>query len=164
LRAPPTSPGPLISKDYCLLSDLGEGTFGSVKLGMQIETENKVAIKILEKSRIKDAADVERVLREIKILKSLDHPNIVKLYEIIENAERIYLIMEFACGGELFEFIVRKDKLSEREACQIYLQILDGIEYLHQKGIAHRDLKPENLLLDENKKIKIVDFGLSNQY
>lgn len=131
---------------------------------MQIETENKVAIKILEKSRIKDAADVERVLREIKILKSLDHPNIVKLYEIIENAERIYLIMEFASGGELFEFIVRKDKLSEREACQIYLQILDGIEYLHQKGIAHRDLKPENLLLDENKKIKIVDFGLSNQY
>ena len=104
------------------------------------------------------------MLREIKILKSLDHPNIVKLYEIIENTDRIYLIMEFAAGGELFEFIVKKDKLSEREACQMYLQIVDGIEYLHAKGIAHRDLKPENLLLDHNQQIKIVDFGLSNLY
>lgn len=86
-------------------------------------------------------------MREIKILKQIDHPNIVKLFEIIENEQRIYLIMEYASGGELFEFIVGKDRLSERQACELYLQILNGIEYLHKHGIAHRDLKPENLLL-----------------
>lgn len=146
------------------MNDLGEGTFGSVKLGKQIQTGKQVAIKILEKSRIKDKTDIERVVREIKILNEIDHPNFVQLYEIIENTERIYLIMEYASGGELFDYIVSKDKLTEKEACQFYMQIIDGVEYLHSKGIAHRDLKPENLLLDSHKKIKIVDFGLSNLY
>ena len=124
-----------------------------------------MAIKILEKSRIREQADIDRVVREIKILKEIDHPNFVKLYEIIENQDRIYLIMEYASGGELFDFIVSKDRLSEKVACMFYNQILDGIEYLHSRGIAHRDLKPENLLLDaEKKNIKIVDFGLSNEY
>lgn len=108
--------------------------------------------------------DIERVQREIKILKEIDHPNFVKLFEIIENTDRVYLIMEYATGGELFDYIVSKDRLSEREACKYYLQIVHGIEYLHGKGIAHRDLKPENLLLDGAKNLKIVDFGLSNQY
>ena len=121
-----------------------------------------MAVKILEKSRIKDKADIERVVREIKILKKIDHPAFVKLYEIIENFERIYLIMEYAEGGELFDYIVQRDKLTEREACRFYLQIVDGIEYLHSLGIAHRDLKPENLLLDTQNRLKIVDFGLSN--
>lgn len=123
-----------------------------------------VAVKILEKARIRDRADVERVLREIKILKQLDHPHIIKLYEIIESDERIYLIMEYAAGGELFDYIVSKDRLPEREACKMYRQVLEGIRYLHGAGIAHRDLKPENLLLDSSQNIKIVDFGLSNVY
>ncbi len=99
------------------MNDLGEGTFGSVKLGKQIQTGKQVAIKILEKSRIKDKTDIERVVREIKILNEIDHPNFVQLYEIIENTERIYLIMEYASGGELFDYIVSKDKLTEKEAC-----------------------------------------------
>jgi 5'-AMP-activated protein kinase, catalytic alpha subunit len=123
-----------------------------------------VAVKILEKSRIRDKTDVERVIREIRILKEIEHPAFVKLYEIIENIDRIYLIMEYASGGELFDYIVSKDRLSERESHSFYMQILNGIEYLHSKGIAHRDLKPENLLLDSEKRIKIVDFGLSNKY
>lgn len=124
-----------------------------------------MAIKILEKSRIKEKADYDWVVREIKILKQVSHVNFVKLIEIIENTERIYLIMEYAQGGELFDYIVSKERLNEKEACAFFTQIVDGIEYLHSKGIAHRDLKPENLLLTEDKKtIKIIDFGLSNTY
>jgi serine/threonine protein kinase len=116
---------------YQILNDLGEGTFGSVKLGKHSTKGSYVAIKILEKSRIKEQADIDRVVREIKILKEIDHPNFVKLYEIIENQERIYLIMEYASGGELFDYIVSKDRLTEKVACMFYSQILDGIEYLH---------------------------------
>lgn len=110
-----------LGNKYAIIKDLGEGTFGSVKLGKRIEGGQLVAIKILEKSRIKDKADIERVVREIKILKKIDHPAFVKLYEIIENYERIYLIMEYAEGGELFDYIVHRDKLTEREACRFYL-------------------------------------------
>jgi len=154
----------MIGEEYALLKDLGEGTFGNVKLGKHLTSGQLVAVKILEKKRITDKADVERVIREIKILKSIKHQHIIKLYEIIETEARIFLIMEYACGGELFDYIVRKDRLSEKEACKFYLQIISGIEFLHGKGIAHRDLKPENLLLDKNKHLKIVDFGLSNTY
>ena len=97
-----------------MLKDLGEGTFGSVKLGKQVQSDQLVAVKILEKSRIKDKADKERVVREIKILKRVNHPAFVKLYEIIENPERIYLIMEYAEGGELFDYIVQRDRLTEK--------------------------------------------------
>jgi len=154
----------VIGVDYILMQELGEGTFGSVKLAKKAKTGKLVAVKILEKSRIRDQADMERIIREIKILKEIKHKNIVKLHEIVENNEKIYLIMEYASGGELFDYIVSKDRLSEREACEIYMQIVDGIEYLHTLGVAHRDLKPENLLLDSQKNIKIVDFGLSNRY
>lgn len=139
----------MIGDEYCLLNDLGEGTFGNVKLGKHLSSGMLVAVKILEKKRIIDKADVDRVIREIKILKSIRHPHIIKLYEIIETKARIFLIMEYACGGELFDYIVRKDRLSEKEACRFYKQIISGIEFLHSKGIAHRDLKPENLLLDK---------------
>lgn len=103
-----------IGNKYTLLKDLGEGTFGSVKLGKQVQSDQLVAVKILEKSRIKDKADKERVVREIKILKRVNHPAFVKLYEIIENPERIYLIMEYAEGGELFDYIVQRDRLTEK--------------------------------------------------
>jgi 5'-AMP-activated protein kinase catalytic alpha subunit len=130
------------------MQDLGEGTFGSVKLAKQTATGKLVAVKILEKSRIRDQADIERIIREIKILKEIRHDNIVKLYEIVENTDKIYLIMEYASGGELFDYIVSRERLSEREACNLYMQVIDGVQYLHKMGVAHRDLKPENLLLD----------------
>lgn len=154
----------MIGDDYILLKELGEGTFGNVKLGKHTQSGQLVAVKILEKNRITDQADVERVIREIKILKGIRHPNVIKLYEIIETKSNIYLIMEYASGGELFDYIVQKDRLSEREGFKFYNQIVAGIEFLHSKGIAHRDLKPENLLLDKYKNLKIVDFGLSNTY
>jgi 5'-AMP-activated protein kinase, catalytic alpha subunit len=92
------------------------------------------------------------------------HPNVIQLYEIIETNRQLFLIMEYASGGELFDFIVKKKRLDEKQACKFFQQILSGIEYLHKNRICHRDLKPENLLLDENNNIKIVDFGLSNTY
>lgn len=99
---------------------MGEGTFGKVKLGKHILTGEKVAVKILEKDRISDMADVERVAREIHILKLIRHPNIVQLYEIIETQKQLYLIMEYASGGELFDYIVAKGRVREPEACRFF--------------------------------------------
>jgi 5'-AMP-activated protein kinase catalytic alpha subunit len=149
---------------YVLGKTIGEGTFGKVKLGVHIYTGEKVAVKILEKDKILVVDDVERVAREIHILKLIRHPNIIQLYEIIETSKQLYLIMEYASGGELFEYIVNNERVKEPEAAQFFNQIINGVTYLHKMGIVHRDLKPENLLLDYNKAIKIVDFGLSNTY
>lgn len=108
--------------------------------------------------------DLNRISREIKILKRIKHPSIVQLYEIVETDDEIYLIMEYCNGGELFDYIVSKQRLREREAWRFYQDLLSGIEYLSKALVCHRDLKPENLLLDYNKSIKIADFGLSNVY
>lgn len=148
--------------NYLLGKCIGKGTFGKVKLGTHVVTDEKVAIKILEKDRISDASDVERVAREIHVLKLLRHPNIIQMYEIIETPKQLYLIMEYASGGELFDYIVANTRLNEIEACKFYQQIIAGVEYLHKLRVVHRDLKPENLLLDSENNIKIVDFGLSN--
>eukprot|EP00826_Nyctotherus_ovalis_P048245 TRINITY_DN5658_c0_g3_i15.p1 TRINITY_DN5658_c0_g3~~TRINITY_DN5658_c0_g3_i15.p1 ORF type:complete len:393 (+),score=98.11 TRINITY_DN5658_c0_g3_i15:401-1579(+) len=105
-----------------------------------------------------------RIEREIAILKLLRHPYIVQLYEILETPTQIYIITEYAPGGELFDYIVKKDQLGEEEARKFFRQIVAGVEYLHSLNITHRDLKPENLLLDLDNNIKIADFGLSNRY
>jgi 5'-AMP-activated protein kinase catalytic alpha subunit len=97
-------------------------------------------------------------------LKLIRHPNIIQLYEIIETAKYLFLVMEFVEHGELFEYIVNNRKLKEAEACKLYHQLINGIEYTHKLNIVHRDLKPENLLLDFDHSLKIVDFGLSNTY
>lgn len=149
---------------YFLGKSIGKGTFGKVKKGIHVKTNEKVAIKILEKDKIQDVADVERVAREIHILKIVRHPNVIQMYEIIETQKQLYLIMEYAEGGELFDYIVSKKRLDENEASKIYQQIIGGIEYISKLGIVHRDLKPENLLLDYHNNIKIVDFGLSNTF
>lgn len=143
---------------------IGEGTFGKVKLGTHILTGERVAVKVLEKERIVEVADVERVAREVHILKLIRHPHIVQLYEIIETRRQLYLIMEYASGGELFDYIVASGRVQEPEACRFFHQIVAGVEKVHAMNIVHRDLKPENLLLDEHRNIKIVDFGLSNVY
>ncbi|CAD8077667.1 unnamed protein product [Paramecium sonneborni] len=150
--------------NYTLGNTIGEGTFGKVKIGTQLQTGEKVAVKILEKARVQDESDVCRIAKEIDILKKIRHPHIIQIYEIIDTAKDIYLIMEYASGGELFEYIVKNRKVPEKQACKFLLQILSGVEYIHKIGIVHRDLKPENLLFDQNQNIKIVDFGLSNTY
>eukprot|EP00443_Scrippsiella_acuminata_P086144 CAMPEP_0115460390 /NCGR_PEP_ID=MMETSP0271-20121206/46753_1 /TAXON_ID=71861 /ORGANISM="Scrippsiella trochoidea, Strain CCMP3099" /LENGTH=346 /DNA_ID=CAMNT_0002887083 /DNA_START=24 /DNA_END=1061 /DNA_ORIENTATION=- len=150
---------------YILQKTIGEGTFGKVKLGMHILTGERVAVKILEKERIAGIADAERVAREIHILKLLRKSrHIVQLYEIIEAPRQLYLIMEYASGGELFDYIVENQRAEERQACRFLHQILAGVERVHEHRVVHRDLKPENLLLTDKKDIKIVDFGLSNTH
>ena len=150
--------------EYTLCNKLGQGTFGKVVLGIHDLTGEKVAIKILDKEKILKNSDKKRLEREIKILKIMRHNNIVHLYNIIEKPTSIYLIMEYIPGKELFDYIVSKTHLNEIESCKFYQQIISGIEYLGKIKVAHRDIKPENLLLDKNKNIKIVDFGLSNIY
>lgn len=119
-----------------------------MKQGYHIFTGQKVAIKILDKWKIDDVNDIERVAREIHILRIVRHPHIIQLYEIIETKNRLFLIMEHCCNGELFNYITSKNHLKEDEACRLFQQLVSGIEYLGELGIAHRDIKPENLLLD----------------
>ncbi|CAD8163893.1 unnamed protein product [Paramecium octaurelia] len=150
--------------NYTLGNTIGEGTFGKVKIGTHLQTGEKVAVKILEKAKFQDDSDVYRIAKEIEILKKLRHPHIIQIYEIIDTDKEIYLIMEYASGGELFEYITKNQRIQEKKACKFLLEILSGVEYIHRIGIVHRDLKPENLLFDQNQNIKIVDFGLSNTY
>ena len=150
--------------DYIIKNTIGKGTFSTVKLGEHIKTKQKVAIKILNKEKIKEKEDLEHIKREIKILQMMDHPNIIKTYKISENAKNYYIIMEYCDGGELFNYIVEKEKLDENEASMFFYQLISALEYIHSLGITHRDLKPENLLLVNNKLIKIIDFGLSNYF
>ena len=150
--------------NYKVEKTIGSGTFGKVKLGFHSITQEKVAVKVLEKSKINHLEDIERVKREINFLKKLNHPNVIKLLEILENNTSLFLVMEYAGGGELFNHIVKKRRLSEQEASFFFYQIVEGLESIHKHNIVHRDLKPENLLFNEHKQIKIIDFGLSNNY
>ena len=149
-------------EDYVIKDTIGKGTFSVVKLGEHIKTKTKVAIKILDKEKIKTKEDLTRIKREIKILSILDHPNIIKTYKISETPKKYYIIMEYCEGGELFDYIVEKERLDEFESSIFFYQLINALDYIHSKGVAHRDLKPENLLLSQNKNIKIIDFGLSN--
>ena len=153
-----------VLKDYEILSVIGEGTFGVVKLSKVKETGEKVAIKILEKKKIINKDDEERVTREIDMLKRVHHINVIKIFKIEEDEENLYLIMEFCEKGELFNHIVEETKLGEIEAAYFYYQLINGLECIHHNGIVHRDLKPENLLLTEGYILKIIDFGLGNYF
>eukprot|EP00002_Diphylleia_rotans_P025146 TRINITY_DN4978_c0_g2_i2.p1 TRINITY_DN4978_c0_g2~~TRINITY_DN4978_c0_g2_i2.p1 ORF type:complete len:660 (-),score=155.26 TRINITY_DN4978_c0_g2_i2:275-2254(-) len=148
--------------NYQLEKTLGEGTFGKVKLGTHLLTGEKVAVKILDKEKLIDPQDRERLAREIKIMKMINTPYAVRLYEVIDTSKHMFLVLEYAPGGELFDYIVAHERVKEKEARRFFRQLVSGIDYCHRKNIIHRDLKPENLLLDADLNIKIVDFGFSN--
>ena len=151
--------------NYLVAETLGEGAFGKVKKGTHIPTNEKVAIKILNKQRIAQmSGDISKIQKEIYILKKLKHKNIVQLYEIFESKSNLFLVIEFCSNGELFDYISKKRRLSEQNANRLFQNLIDGVEYLHINNIVHRDLKPENLLLDEKINLKLSDFGLSTQY
>ena len=151
------------NKTYVISKTLGKGTFGKVKMAYNKDNKKeKYACKILLKSNIKDEDDNIRCKREMEILKRMHHVNVVRTYEIISTDTTYFIFMDFCAKGELFNYIVEQQHLNEEKSAFFYYQIINGIEYIHNKGVCHRDLKPENLLLTEKMKLKIIDFGLSN--
>ncbi|XP_061974584.1 CBL-interacting serine/threonine-protein kinase 1 isoform X2 [Populus nigra] len=146
---------------YELGRTLGEGNFGKVKLAKNIETGQPFAVKILEKNRIIDLKITDQIKREIATLKLLKHPNVVRLHEVLASKSKIYMVLEYVTGGELFDRIASKGKLPEAEGRKMFQQLIDGVSYCHSKGVFHRDLKLENVLVDAKGNIKISDFGLS---
>ena len=151
--------------NYVLLCEIGTGTFSKVAKAFHIITDQEVAVKILEKEKIKDEIDIERILREIEILKKVIHPNICQLYETYSTVHNFYIMMEQITGGDLFDYITNNNYLSENKSCKLFRQLISVIEYLNELGISHRDIKPENILLDdEQENLKLIDFGLSNYF
>ncbi|XP_020710968.2 MAP/microtubule affinity-regulating kinase 3-like isoform X4 [Athalia rosae] len=148
---------------YKLLKTIGKGNFAKVKLAKHVPTGKEVAIKIIDKTQL-NPGSLQKLFREVRIMKMLDHPNIVKLFQVIETEKTLYLVMEYASGGEVFDYLVLHGRMKEKEARAKFRQIVSAVQYCHQKKIIHRDLKAENLLLDSEMNIKIADFGFSNEF
>ncbi|GAB2289205.1 Son of sevenless 2 [Dionaea muscipula] len=140
---------------------IGEGTFAKVKFAQNMETGESVAMKILAKSTILKHKMVDQIKREISIMKIVRHPYIVGLHEVLSSRAKIYIVLEFVTGGELFDEIVLQGRLSEKESRRYFHQLIDAVSHCHSKGVYHWDLKPENLLLDSRGNLKVSDFGLS---
>uniref|UniRef100_A0AAQ5ZAU4 non-specific serine/threonine protein kinase n=1 Tax=Amphiprion ocellaris TaxID=80972 RepID=A0AAQ5ZAU4_AMPOC len=149
--------------NYRLLKTIGKGNFAKVKLARHTLTGREVAIKIIDKTQL-NPTSLQKLFREVSVMKILKHPNIVKLFEVIETEKTLYLVMEYASGGEVFDYLVAHGRMKEKEARAKFRQIVSAVEYCHQKRIVHRDLKAENLLLDADMNIKIADFGFSNEF
>lgn len=152
-----------IRDHYRIGKVLGSGAFGEVRLCLHKDTQSQRAVKVLRKNLL-DEKEMDMLKNEIAILKDMDHPNIVKMYEFLEDEKRIYIVTEICKGGELFDEILNRSKFDEKDGAIVMKQLLSAINYCHKKNIVHRDLKPENMLLEQDKdleKLKIVDFGTS---
>lgn len=151
--------------EYMLGQTLGEGEFGKVKLGWKKDGSVQVAIKLIRLEALgANPSRLPKIHREINILRELSHPNIVRLHEMVETKAVIGIILEYASGGELFDYILNQRYLKDHSARRLFAQLVSGVGYLHKKGIVHRDLKLENLLLDRNRNIIITDFGFANTF
>ncbi|KAH0790210.1 CAMK family protein kinase [Histomonas meleagridis] len=147
---------------YVLSHTLGEGSSGKVKLAVNKETGEEVAIKIIPKSEFLQSPDLKiKVQREISLMKIVNNPGILKLIDVLESQRHLYIVMEYAEQGELFDYLVSHNHLEPSVAIEFFRQIVCTVEYLHSLGICHRDLKPENILLDSCTRIKLADFGFA---
>ncbi|XP_059402935.1 serine/threonine-protein kinase SIK2-like isoform X1 [Carassius carassius] len=157
----PSQRAPVRVGFYDIERTLGKGNFAVVKLARHRITKSEVAIKIIDKTQL-DAVNLEKVYREVEIMKLLDHPHIIKLYQVMETKNMLYLVTEYARNGEIFDYLASRGRLSEMDARRKFWQILSAVEYCHERNIVHRDLKAENLLLDAHMNMKIADFGFGN--
>ncbi|MBA0587478.1 hypothetical protein Gorai_000606, partial [Gossypium raimondii] len=139
---------------------LGQGTFAKVYYARNTTTGLSCAIKIIDKEKIMKGGLIDQIKREISVMRLVKHPNVVRLYEVMASKSKIYFVMEYVKGGELFGKVA-KGKLKENDARQYFQQLIAAVDYCHSRGVYHRDLKPENLLVDENGNLKVSDFGLS---
>jgi calcium-dependent protein kinase len=152
-----------IKDDYTFEKKLGSGGYGAVYLGYNKKSNQAVAVKAIQKAKVRD---VESFRNEVEILRNLDHPNIIQLYETWESDRICFLVMEVCNGGELFYYITKNKKLTERDASEIFKQAFSAMVYLHKNNICHRDIKPENFLLKKSmdvSNIKLIDFGLAKK-
>lgn len=150
--------------NYIITKKIGRGTFGEVCMGLHTNTHEVVAIKILNKQKLSQIVSYDNIIKEIEIHKRIDHSHICKLYEVYENEQNLYLILEHVSGGDLLTYIYKHTFINESECRRIFYQIVSAVHYLHTNNIVHRDLKPENILLDYNNDVNIIDFGLSTIY
>ncbi|CAN1309477.1 CBL-interacting serine/threonine-protein kinase 9 [Linum perenne] len=146
---------------YELGRTVGEGSFAKVKFAKNVDTGDSVAIKILDREQVLRHKMVEQLKREISTMKLIKHPNVVNIYEVMASRSKIYIVLEFVDGGELFDKIANHGRLREDEARKYFQQIINAVDFCHSRGVYHRDLKPENLLLDSYGVLKVSDFGLS---
>ncbi|KAE8728181.1 CBL-interacting serine/threonine-protein kinase 4 [Hibiscus syriacus] len=158
-----TPTGGILLGKYQLGRLLGHGSFAKVHEATLLDdSSNVVAIKIIDKTKTVDAAMEPRIISEVSAMRRLQHhPNILKIHEVMATKTKIYLVMEFASGGELFAKVLRRGRLTETTARRYFTQLVSALHFCHQNGVAHRDVKPQNLLLDQNGNLKVSDFGLS---
>lgn len=140
---------------------LGKGQTGLVKLGTHCNTGETVAIKIINRTRLSQSV-ITKVEREIAIMKLIEHENVLSLHDVYENEKFLYLVMDCVSGGELFDYLVKKGRLTPREARKFFRQIISAVDFCHKHNVCHRDLKPENLLLDDKGDIRVADFGMAS--
>lgn len=150
----------VIFEKYEMGRVLGQGNFAKVYYGRNLATNESVAIKVIKKDKLKKERLIEQIKREVSVMRLVRHPNIVELKEVMATKGKIFLVMEYVKGGELFKK-VEKGKLKEDVARKYFQQLISAVDFCHSRGVTHRDLKPENLLLDENEELKVSDFGLS---
>ncbi|XP_029109726.1 serine/threonine-protein kinase BRSK1-like isoform X4 [Scleropages formosus] len=160
-KEPSGSPSAQYVGPFRLEKTLGKGQTGLVKLGVHCVTGQKVAIKMVNREKLSESV-LMKVEREIAILKLIEHPHVLKLYDVYENNRHLYLVLEHVSGGELFDYLVKKGRLTPKEARKFFRQIISALDFCHSHAICHRDLKPENLLLDEKNNIRIADFGMAS--
>lgn len=151
---------------YELLDDepLGEGSYAKVRRAYSRKMKLHVAIKILDRRKAPDDFLKRFLPRELSVIKLLEHPHIIRLYEVLDTGDKVFVVMDIATGGDLLDYIKRRGYVKENLSKKVFMQMLQAVKHCHEKGVVHRDLKCENILLDDRANVKITDFGFSRQF